>query len=152
MKTLSFASVISVMALVLVIALSASFAYAARGSGSGTSLTERAASTNDDGTADQGRGDVAVNTPSTLQVPATAPTTMVQADTLVLEVEADVFTDITVVKVELNDVKHFYLTSTKTRAVLVPEVATHFGLSTTQVDRVMVFEIEDRASRTKDRQ
>ena len=90
---------------------------------------------NDDGTADQGSGDVGVGGAPVGQ----------------LEVEADVFTDITIVKVEINDAKSFYETATTDRDVLVQEIAAKFSLDQARVSAVLQFEIEDRASRPKDR-
>lgn len=69
-----------------------------------------------------------------------------------LEVEADVFTDTTIVKVELrNGKKSYFSTSADTRAEVIDEVADRFNLSESEVDAALEFEFEDRASRPKDR-
>ncbi len=69
-----------------------------------------------------------------------------------LEVEADVFTDTTIVKVELeNGRKSVFDTDADTREEVVDEVAERFNLTEAEVDDVLNFEIEDRASRAKDR-
>ncbi len=69
-----------------------------------------------------------------------------------LEVEADVFTDTTIVKVELeNGRKTVFDTDADTREEVVDEVAERFNLTEAEVDDVLNFEIEDRASRAKDR-
>ena len=69
-----------------------------------------------------------------------------------LEVEADVFTDTTIVKVELeNGRKTVFSTEADTEAEVVDVVVTKFGLSKSEVEAVIDFEVEDRASRAKDR-
>lgn len=69
-----------------------------------------------------------------------------------LEVEADVYSDITIVKVELsNGKKTVFKTAADTRAEVVNEVADRFGISKAEVEAVLEFEIEDRASRTNER-
>lgn len=118
-----------------------------------SSVPSGATSVNDDGTADQGRGDVVVSpaptpTPAPSPTPASAPTGATNA---FVQIEADVFTDVTLVKVEKNDVKSFYETSTRDRSLLVIEVASHFGLDPALVSNVLDFELEDRASRARDR-
>ncbi len=68
-----------------------------------------------------------------------------------LEVEADVFTDTTIVKVELNDRKTIFSTSADTREEVIDAVVARMNLTRAEVDAVLDFEIEDRASRAKDR-
>src|SRR3989344_242103 len=69
-----------------------------------------------------------------------------------LEVEADVFTDITIVKVELsNGRKTVFTTTADTRAEVVDVVADRFDLTEAEVEDALDFEIEDRASRTNER-
>ncbi len=69
-----------------------------------------------------------------------------------LEIEADVFTDTTIVKVELeNGRKTVFSTDADTEAEVVDVVVAKFGLSKSEVEAVLDFEIEDRASRTKER-
>lgn len=68
-----------------------------------------------------------------------------------LEIEADVFTDTTIVKVENNDTKSTFSTSAKTRTAIIAEVLTRYPLlTTTQIDAALELEIEDRASRADD--
>ena len=69
-----------------------------------------------------------------------------------LEIEADVFTDITIVKVELeNRKKTVFSTNADTRAEVIEVVAQKFNLSASEVSSALEFEVEDRASRAKDR-
>lgn len=70
-----------------------------------------------------------------------------------LEVEADVFTDMTIVKVELEDEgrKTVFSTTADTKAEVVDVVAAKFNLSKSEVEAALDFEIEDRASRTSER-
>lgn len=68
-----------------------------------------------------------------------------------LEVEADVFTDITTIKVEVNGVETNFTTTAKTREGVVAQVVQRFpNLTRAQVDAVLSFELEDRASRADD--
>ncbi len=68
------------------------------------------------------------------------------------EVEADVFTDTTIVKVELeNGRKTVFSTGADTREEVIAEVMERFDLTREEVLRDFDFEIEDRASRPKDR-
>jgi len=68
-----------------------------------------------------------------------------------LEVEADVFTDVTIVKVELAGKTTVFTTDADTRSEVVDEVEDRFSaLSKAQIDAALDFEIEDRASRTQD--
>ncbi len=74
------------------------------------------------------------------------------SDTGALEIEADVFTDVTIVVVEHNDRKTTFETSADTRAEVVAEVVRRYpDLTSTAVDAALDFEVEDRASRTDDR-
>lgn len=70
-----------------------------------------------------------------------------------LEVEADVYTDMTIVKVELEDDgrKTVFSTTADTKAEVVDAVAAKFNLSKSEVEAALDFEIEDRASRTSER-
>jgi uncharacterized protein (DUF433 family) len=69
-----------------------------------------------------------------------------------LEVEADVFTDITIVKVELaTGTKKVFETTATTSAAIVALVADRFDLDADDVEAALDFEIEDRASRAADR-
>lgn len=68
-----------------------------------------------------------------------------------IEAEADVFTDTTVVKVEINDQKHFFDTTATTREAIAAEIAAKFSLDAAVVLSVLDVEVEDRASRGNDR-
>ncbi len=142
------------LAIVLAVVFSVStLALAKRGADDGVKNSAASQGTtsrvDDDGTADQGKGDVVVSpTPTPTPTQASGATGVANA---FVQVEADVFTDITLVKVEINNVKSYYETSTRDRAALVLEVASHFGLDTALVSSVLDFELEDRASRPKDR-
>ncbi len=67
-----------------------------------------------------------------------------------LEAEADVFSDTTIIKVEINDRKTTFETTADTREEVIAEIVARFSVDRATVDRVLDFEIEDRASRTKD--
>jgi hypothetical protein len=66
------------------------------------------------------------------------------------EAEADVFTDITIVTVEINDRKSTFTTDADTRAEVVAEIASRYSITESQVEATLDFEVEDRASRTDD--
>lgn len=67
------------------------------------------------------------------------------------EAEADVFTNETVVKIELNDRKFGFTTDSKTREAIVSEIAVRYNLDRLIVDAALVLGTEDRASRPEDR-
>lgn len=67
------------------------------------------------------------------------------------EAEAELFTNETVVKIELNDVKHIFTTGTTERAAIVSEIADRFNVTSTEVEAVLLVEVEDRASRPEDK-
>lgn len=68
-----------------------------------------------------------------------------------LEIEADVFGNETVVKVELNDKKTSFTTSATTRENIVNAVKEKFpSLTTAQIESALKIEIEDRDSLIKD--
>lgn len=69
-----------------------------------------------------------------------------------LEIEVDVFTDITTIKVEQSDRKSFYETDLKDRGAIVAEIAARLGISEERVESVISFENETRASRDQDRE
>ncbi len=72
-------------------------------------------------------------------------------DESALEIEADVFTDTTIVKVEINDKKSIFATEADTREEVIDIVAEKFDLTEAEVDDALELEIEDRASRPQDR-
>ena len=63
-----------------------------------------------------------------------------------IEIEADIFLDTTIVKVEINDQKQLFVTNKKTRADIVSAIATEFDLDTALVDSVLNIENENRIS------
>src|SRR3989338_2856705 len=67
------------------------------------------------------------------------------------EAEADVFTDVTIVKVEINDRKTVFASNAKTREAIVAEISTRYGVPTATVEAELDFEVEDRASRDEER-
>lgn len=71
--------------------------------------------------------------------------------TLSLEIEADVFANETVVKLELNDQKSSFTTSADTRAEIVGEIIAKYpSLTAQQVETALKLEIEDRDSVIED--
>lgn len=67
-----------------------------------------------------------------------------------MEIEADVFLDTTIVKVEINDRKELFVTNKKTRAEIVSAIAAKFNLDSALVDSALSLEIENRLSRPTD--
>lgn len=68
-----------------------------------------------------------------------------------LEVEADVFTDTTIIKVENNDRKVVFSSTADTKTEVIDVVNEKLGFSKTDIEAVLSFELEDRASRAKER-
>ncbi len=69
-----------------------------------------------------------------------------------LSIEADVFTDVTVVRLEINDTQFYFEADAVTREAVVLEITTRFPMLTSDdINAQLDFEIEDRASRPKDR-
>lgn len=68
-----------------------------------------------------------------------------------LEVEADVFNDVTVVKIERNDDTRYFTTSATTRESVAEAAAARYGLPYEAILSVMEFSVEDRVSRPRDR-
>lgn len=69
----------------------------------------------------------------------------------VTEIEVDVFTNETTVKVEANDKHYGFVTDKKVRAEIVAEIAAKYNLDEDKVDMMLDFETEDRASRADDK-
>ncbi len=68
-----------------------------------------------------------------------------------LEIEADVFTDTTIVKIEQNDEKTSFSTSATTRATIISAILARYPLlGTAAIDAALDLEIENRASRNDD--
>jgi hypothetical protein len=68
-----------------------------------------------------------------------------------LQIEVDVFTDTTVVKVEQNDVKTRFTTNATAKEAIVAEIMNRYGYTVSEVTAALRFEIEDRASRPSER-
>lgn len=67
-----------------------------------------------------------------------------------IEIEADIFTDITIVKIEQNDVKEYVRLQTKDRGEIIAQIAEKINLSKEQVASIIEIETEDRAHREDD--
>lgn len=67
------------------------------------------------------------------------------------EAEADVFSNTTIVEIEINDRKTVFETSAKTREAVVLEIMSRFGVTRATVEAGLDFEVEDRASRDDDK-
>ena len=68
-----------------------------------------------------------------------------------LEIEADVFTNETVVKIEADNKNYGYVSILKTKDELVAEIAEKYSLDESKVAEIIDFEIEDRDSRAEDK-
>jgi hypothetical protein len=68
------------------------------------------------------------------------------------EAEAEIFTDETVVKLEINDRKVGFLTQSKTREAIVTEISAQYDIEKLIVEAKLVVTTEDRASRPEDRE
>ena len=68
----------------------------------------------------------------------------------VTEIEADVFTNETLVKIEASDKKYGYQSALKTKAELAAEISTKYSISEEKVNALLNFEIENRESRPED--
>lgn len=101
---------------------------------------------------DDGSADTSTST-STTTDDGTSDTSTSTDDTTVVtfEAEADVFTDITIVKVEINDRKTIFETDADTRDEAIDVVVDRFDVDRETIERALDFEIEDRASRPTDR-
>lgn len=73
------------------------------------------------------------------------------SDANVTEIEADVFTNETVVKLEAQDRKYGYISQVKVKADLIKEIASKYSIPEGEVERLLDFEVEDRASRADDK-
>lgn len=88
------------------------------------------------------RGDGSVDDDNASSTPSTAGLT---------EAEAEVFTNETVVKLEINDRKFGFVTQAKTREALVTEIVAKYNLEKATVEVKLVIQTEDRASRSDDK-
>lgn len=68
-----------------------------------------------------------------------------------LEIEADIYTDITIVKVELNDKKTSFTTDADTRDEVVDAILARYDLAEADVEAALNLETEDRNSRPQER-
>lgn len=68
-----------------------------------------------------------------------------------IQIEADVFTNETIVKIEANNKNYGYISVLKTKPELVKEVSIKYSLAVEKVNSVINFEVEDRASRADDK-
>lgn len=69
-----------------------------------------------------------------------------------LEIEVNVYTDTTVVKIELGDKKFYFETKSNDQESIITDIKNHFPMLTdSQITKALNLEIEDRASRPKDR-
>lgn len=68
-----------------------------------------------------------------------------------LEIEANIFTNETVIKVEINDNKSIFSTQAKTRAEIATEILAKYpSLTIAQIETALKIETEDRSSRPND--
>lgn len=70
----------------------------------------------------------------------------------VTEIEVDVFTNETTVKVEANDRHYGFVTAKKEREEIIGEIKEKYNLTDEQIEAVINFETEDRDSRADDRE
>jgi hypothetical protein len=76
----------------------------------------------------------------------------VASTSLPLEVEADIFTDRTIIKVEMeNGQKITFESDADTRDEVLNVIVDRTGLSRSEVDRVLNLEVENRATRARER-
>ncbi|MDQ5954416.1 MAG: hypothetical protein QG583_344 [Patescibacteria group bacterium] len=71
--------------------------------------------------------------------------------TLVTEIEVDVFTNETLVKIEANDKKYGYISTLKTKEELIKEIAKKYSIDEIKVSTFINFQIEDRTSGADDK-
>src|SRR3989344_3935072 len=69
----------------------------------------------------------------------------------VTEIEADVFTNETIVKIEAGDKKYGYFSAIKTKAELATEISAKYSIEKSKVETLLDFEVENRASRANDK-
>lgn len=72
-------------------------------------------------------------------------------DTGISELEATIYTNETVVKLELDDTKYLFTTDETKRSALVVLIAEKYDLNEEEVDDHLTIEDEDRASRASDK-
>jgi hypothetical protein len=67
------------------------------------------------------------------------------------EVEVDVFTNETTVKIEANDKRYGFVTAQTDKDAIIEEIQEKYSLTRQQIEAVLSFETEDRASRADDK-
>ncbi len=67
------------------------------------------------------------------------------------EVEVDVFTNETTVKIEAGDKRYGFVTAETDRDAILEEIEAKYSLTREQIEAVLSFETEDRASRADDK-
>lgn len=67
------------------------------------------------------------------------------------EVEVNVFTNETIVKLELSDKKYIFVTDKTDKEDIIDEIVSRFDVTRGEVELVLNFEIEDRESRLGDK-
>lgn len=69
-----------------------------------------------------------------------------------LEIEANIYTDTTVIKIELGDKKFYFETKSNDQESIITDIKTHFPMLTgSQITEALNLETEDRSSRPKDK-
>lgn len=68
-----------------------------------------------------------------------------------LAVDAHVYTDTTIIKIELNGEYYLYEPDLRIKEEIITDVASQFSIATSSVAGVIKFTVEDRASRAEDR-
>ena len=68
-----------------------------------------------------------------------------------VEVEIDVFTNETTVKIEAGDKKYGFVTTEKDKDLIIAEIKTKYKLTDAQINSNLSFETEDRDSRVDDK-
>ncbi len=69
----------------------------------------------------------------------------------ITEIEVDVFTNETTVKIEANDKHYGFITSEKDKQKIINEIKAKYNLTDEKINKVLNFETEDRASRPDDK-
>lgn len=73
------------------------------------------------------------------------------SEATVTEVEVDVFTNETTVKIEANDRHYGFTTTEKEKAKIIEEIKAKYKLTDAQINDVLSFETENRVSRADDK-
>lgn len=73
------------------------------------------------------------------------------SDVVALEIEADVFTNETIIKIEADNKNYGYISAIKTKTELVKEISLKYSLAEEKVNSVIDFQVENRESRADDK-